>query len=178
MEINIKEMSLTLSRLGKLVEEYELNHLSYYNELNTSGAIWNSTNREVMFDEANKQKAQISFFIDFLKNYILIFYRTINDLSFFGDYIKIDLQSKDKVLEKINELINTYDEILKLYEQISYEDSSIHSQKDIVKIMYETTLDMKDILNNIFTKTDDINIFMKSKIDSLDTIIIKEEEIL
>lgn len=180
MEINIKEMSIILKELGKLVDEYELNHYSYYNEINTSSTVWNSTNNEMLINEVDNQKIQINGFISFLKNYILIYYRLVNELSYLGDNIKFYLEKKDKIIEIIDIIITLYDEIIKIYESITttYSDESIVSQKKETEEMLKTIMELKDFINELYEKINDMNIFMKSKLDNLDNVIIKEEEIV
>ena len=178
MEINIKEMSVILNRLGELVEDYELNHLSYYNELNTTDSIWNSTNNEMLINEVNNQKSQINLFIDFLKGYILIFYRLVNELSYYGDHVKFNLNKKDKVFDKINEIINIYDEIIKIYEVIEFSETSLTEQKAFVKEMFDEMLEIKEFINDFYTKISDMNILTKTKFDELEHVIIKEEDLI
>ena len=178
MEINIKEMSIILKELGKLVDEYELNHYSYYNEINTSSTVWNSTNNEMLINEVDNQKIQINGFISFLKNYILIYYRLVNELSYLGDNIKFYLEKKDKIIEIIDIIITLYDEIVEIYESITYVDESISNQKKETEDMLKIIMELKEFINELYEKINDMNIFMKSKIDNLDNVIIKEEEII
>ena len=177
MEINIKEISLIINKLGNLVEEYQLNHLNYYNELNTTSSFWISKSNEYLLNETGNQKANINLFIEYLKTYILIFYRVVNELSYLGDNIKVDIKNREKVIAKLDEILLIYDEIIKIYDLIKDVNDDLLRQQNDIKEMYSEFNDLKNFINETFNKVSEVNILMKERVDKLNTVVIKKEDL-
>ena len=178
MKLNIKEMALIINKINNLIEEYELNHLSYYNELNSISSIWSDINSENLVKESVDQKVKINVFIDFLKNYCLIYNHLINELSYLGDDLKFVFENQEKLLSKLDEIIKIHEEILEIFNTIYELDDDILREQDEIKKYYDMLITLKDFILETFDKANNSALLMKKRMNELDMTVIKEETLI
>ena len=116
MEISVSKMKTEIINLDHLINEYENNFLSLYNELFSFSFYWKSEFSENFFDAKRKEKVALKEFIDELKSYkdVLNFVCTEYGLS--GEKIFFDLDRFDSTYTKI---CNFYESLQKLFDEIN-----------------------------------------------------------
>lgn len=178
MILDTNELQIVIDKLSSNLDKYNLEHLSYYNLIGSSTSIWNDKKSEQMMKEVEKQKINISLFIDSLQEYINSLKLLINELSFIKGKIKIDLQSIDNLTKELNLIIDNLEKIIKIYERINVTSDLLTRELNEFKTIYSSALELKEFIDKLFTTVNDINITMQSKLTNLNIPIIKEEELV
>ena len=178
MILDTNELQIVIDKLSSNLDKYNLEHLSYYNLIGSSTSIWNDKKSEQMMKEVEKQKINISLFIDSLQEYINSLKLLINELSFIKGKIKIDLQSIDNLTKELNLIIDNLEKIIKIYERINVTSDLLTRELNEFKTIHSSALELKEFIDKLFTTVNDINITMQSKLTNLNIPIIKEEELV
>jgi len=177
MLIDIKELQIIVDKLKINIDKYHLNHLNYYNMLNSATTVWKENKTEHVVREFEKQKADVSLFIDSLKSYVEIFDNIIEELSFLDGKISVNLDSEEKLMQLLTSIIEDINKIIDIYENLNITDDLVYKHIQEFNTIKTSLLELKKYLDKIFRSLNELNITTNSRLNNIGMPIIKEEEL-
>lgn len=181
MKINI-DLSMiqeTLELLNKIIAEYEQVDRNILSTLKASSFFWNDNVANDFFNELDEHHKNNDEVMNNLKDNTELFSYVINNYSEIGNKIKCNLDSKDTIINKINNILEDLNNIILSYGYLNtyfcpYERNILFSEKKELITAYNT---LNTILNNItnkFKKMELIEKNIKSKISKLNSYIVND----
>ena len=116
MEINVSKIKTEIVNLDHLINEYENNYLSLYNELFSFSFYWKSDFSDDFFESKRKEKISMAGFIDELKSYKDVFNYINQHYGLIGEKIFFDMDKLDSTYNQINNFFTSFS---KFYENLS-----------------------------------------------------------
>lgn len=173
MIINTKDISDEISRLDKIIEEYDGNIMNLKNSINSIPFFWNSP---------EARKISNSFFDTIKKNEISTYeikevrdvYNEIkNKYSSLGKKIEYNLNYEQSIYEIINENRIKYQEIINLYKSIECErDKTLYSMIKKEQDLVENTLNNLEIvckeIKTTFSEIKELDIIISNRLSKVD----------
>lgn len=182
MNIDVIKLKKNISILSKLIENYELNNLAFYNIANSNSIFWNTDKGFNFFESVNLEKMEIEKFINEIKEILTIFNYIVNKYEYIGVDIIIIPSNIDKLLSCFDNLLNEiYNLIDNFYEVISINNSllsiNFYDCVDNLIDVGNMLVNLKSIIKKYFDLYITFEKTIKSKIDKIDVKLINETDI-
>ena len=161
MEVNVEKIKVELEKYNRLIDDYEDLYLQLYFELNYSSSYWNDGNSFNFYEKIKKDKNKITLAITELKEIKKVYEYIIDSYERFGNKISFNLRRKYNVLEKIDNYLIELDKIIKLYEELDYENLVeekiiLDNQKDTLLKLKNRMTEMRENVKDLFDKLEEI----------------------
>lgn len=131
MEINVAKIKDEILNLDHLINEYENNYLSLYNELFSFSFYWKSPVSERFFDEKQKEKLALSEFIGELNSYKEIYEFIQIHYGLIGEKVLFDVDKLDSTYTKISEFYLSLKRVVDSLTLFGQENPKVLSLLDI-----------------------------------------------
>lgn len=181
--VNVIEIDKELSNLNSLIDDYELNFMNLYKELNDTSTNWVDQKSKKFFDSIQKEKnKEINFFTEIksireIYKYIVMKYKDI------GNLIKVKISDKDLIIEKYVKTIGEVDEILTLFKGLEVtgctedEKENINKQVERLNSVKTNLIDSKIKVKKLLENIEDIEKEINYKLSKIDIMAIRDYDI-
>lgn len=182
MQINILKIKSEIDKLNNLIEDYEVNYLNLYNEINKTSSLWQDNNAKKFFKNIDIEKRKAKQFIDEV-NYIIDIYKfLVKKYEKIGKKISINIKAKDEVVAELNKYLDQLQNIINYYNNLDL--SFCLQEQNILLAQKQKLKEEKQIINKIkegikakYNYIEEIEKQVNSKILKLDIEILKVTEI-
>lgn len=182
MEINVDKLKNELSKLNKLVEEYEDVYLNMYNELLHASSNWQDECSLRFFENVKLEKTKVKITLDETKEIRDIYTYLIDKYEDVGNKIHVILNNKDKINNKFNNYVNKIDDLIRNYKNLdtsfcSYERKMLANEQRKIVDMRNKTVEIKEKYSQIFQEIDEIEKETAQKLSKINIEILKQSNI-
>lgn len=184
MEINVLALEKENERLTKSIDSFYDNVLNIYNELNWASGCWNDFHAGLFFTNVNSEKIKINNTYNELKSLNDVYTYLIEQYKSIGNKIKVNLEGKDRVINKFNNYREKINELLTLYNNMdlgfcsgSTLANKIYKQKQELLKIKEKLIQDKEKIKDIFEKIEEIEKDVNLKLSKIDIEVIKQADI-
>ena len=179
MEVNVGKIKSEIINLDKLIDEYENNCLSLYNELNGASFSWKSDTSNLFFDKKQREKISINDFINEIKSYRDFFGYIVQTYGLIGEKVFYDLSNYNEANNKLLVLINEMKEVLQKLNQYRAKtpNSIMIINNEISQISnYINSLEtLKEKLSIIFKKIEEFEKEIKYRLSKINFMVLNPE---
>lgn len=179
IEINSLEISKELDNLQTIKEEYETTYKSIFDTMSNSSFFWNDNIAISFYNELEKEKIKNDKELRLIENKIEVFKYIYNNYQELGNKIKCNLESKDYIIDKLNNIIDKTQNIIYKYNSLStwfcsYERYFLVSEKNKLQTNYNNLLKVKTQIVNNYNKIIEIEREVTNKLSKITNIKIEE----
>lgn len=119
MKINTANLKTEVTKLNKLITNYEETFLNLYNELSLSSNYWEDNTSKLFTQKVTTEKLEVKNTITELNDLKEIYEYLITKYEELGNKIEIFPQTKTSILSKFNNYIEKISETIKLYQELN-----------------------------------------------------------
>ncbi len=131
MKVDIKVTLKEINNFKELINKYELDFLNMYKELESSALYWKDNYSYIFFKDVREKKQKIRINIEELQKLNELYQYITESYSKLGEKIKANTDNKGKLMIQFDNYINKLNEIINLYDQLDINYSLIEAQKII-----------------------------------------------
>lgn len=182
MQINILKIKSEIDKLNNLIEDYEVNYLNLYNEINKTSSLWQDNNAKKFFKNTDIEKRKTKQFIDEVNSIIDIYKFLVKKYEKIGKKISINIKAKDEVIAELNKYLNQLQNIINYYNKLDL--SFCLQERNILLAQNKKLKEEKQIINKIkeeikakYNYIEEIEKEINSKIMKINIEILKITEI-
>lgn len=180
--INISNVQKEVIQLNNLIEDYELNFLNLYNEVNKTSNYWKDAHAKAFYKDLDIQKIKVSNTIDELKKVKDIYKYVQEKYETLGQKIDFNLNYKTKVLNNLNDYIDQIKIIINNYEALDlsfcpYEARYIRNQLQKLRNHKNNLIKYKSKVEKKFNYIEEIEKNIKTQISKIQIEILQENDI-
>lgn len=106
VEINIKEIENIIPKLDEKIKKYNENSVELINTIKLTGDYWKGNDYNYYFKKISEQNLNISKEMELSIKKINIYKFIYNEYKNYGKKIQIDVDSQEKMINKINKCLN------------------------------------------------------------------------
>ena len=173
ISINIKAINDDISSLDNLILDYYDTYINFFHILNDSENYFKDNTSKILYAKVEEEKKSVEKIIFSLKERTNIYKYIYSNYKEIGTYIKVDIDAKNALVDKIAYCINKTDNIVNLYNTIinnSTNTTEIEKQKKCIILIRDRYKNLKTNILDLYQKLSNIENAVKQKIDDLDTI--------
>lgn len=177
ISINIKNINDDISSLNSLISDYYDTYINFFHILNDSENYFKDNTSKILYSKVEEEKKSVEKIILGLKERNNIYKYVCNSYKEIGTYIKVDIDAKKAIIDKIVYCINKTDNIVNLYNTIINSNTNtteIEKQKKCIISIRDRYKKLKMNILDLYQKLSNIENEVKKKIDDLDTININD----
>lgn len=166
VEINIKEIENIIPKLDEKIKKYNENSVELINTIKLTGDYWKGNDYNYYFKKISEQNLNISKEIELSIKKINIYKFIYNEYKNYGKKIQIDVDSQEKMINKINKcldleqkiedklnnlIINAIDKQLKI--ELNKILTNLNDIKEVYKDIYVDVKNLYEKVKNNEIKT-------------------------
>ncbi len=178
MQIKTSEIINEIQNLKNIIDKYENIKNNLFNQLEKCSDFWNDGKSVLFFDSLKYERVHVDETIKEMKKvhdiYIYLYEKYIE----MGNEIKCELTSKDSIIIALSDYINKFDVIIKKYNALDLEfcpeSIIIDQQKSNLLHTKNLLVETKNNINDAFQNIDNIEKYVKDKINEINISIINE----
>lgn len=178
MEVNVSDLRKQYDEFSKKLNEYDNIYLNIYNEINQATTYWKDTVASSFFTYCENRKNKIQLYINELDDISKIYQYIISKYSELGEKIKLNLNSRDTVINKINSVIYSFDDLITCYNGLDlsfcpYEASILNNQLSKLKTDKNEIVALRNEIDSIFDQIESIEREVAIRISKINVEIIQ-----
>lgn len=182
MIINIQSLEKNSSKLIKSIDDFSNNISNIYNELNWVSGYWNDYHARLFFTSVESERIKINKTYDELVLLKEVYKYIISQYKSIGNKLKVNLETKDDILNKFNLFNDKVNEIISLYNDLDLSfcsdvASKINSQKSKLLKIKENIISAKTKIKSTLEKIEEIEKNINFKLSKIDIEVIKRVDI-
>ena len=175
LEVNVADLKNDLEVLNLLIEQYDDARLNLFNQLKESCINWQDGNSIEFDNKIYLEKQESDLFLQSLKGKKEVFDYMCDKYGEIGKNIKCNLESKDAIINTIdncyNKVVDLVSEFDKIDKSFSYpEQYSIQRQRERILEIKNELSEIKNEISKSYEKIADIENQVSVKISKLETI--------
>ena len=157
MKININKLKDYYFKINHLIEDYELNNLNYYNEIEKSFSYWNDEQSKKFYSQLMEEKNDENKNLYNMENLISIYKDIIDIYTKLGSKINYNIETKEELLNYFYIYINKINKIINLFNNIDYdfcpnEATKLFKIKESINSISKNIKSIKNNTNSIIDK--------------------------
>ena len=115
MKVNINNLKDEVEAFNRLLSKYEESYLNYYNMISSFSFYWQDYNSKRFFDAAKIEKLSYEQVLNDLKDVKNVYSYIIDKYSTFGRKISINLDAKNKIMDRFDDYIDEMSSIIRRF---------------------------------------------------------------
>ncbi len=168
--VNVENLEVLISKLSKLIEEYENNFLSINREYDIIKENFKSQKMQLFYNELEEEKIKTKKVIVTLKEFLKLIQVIYDRYKELGNNINIELDSKDIILDKQEELKDNFARVINISNSLQESLEKPNVLREIEKIKKEENnfLQIKKEIENFYVNIDNIENDIKAIIEKVE----------
>lgn len=168
--VNVENLEVLISKLSKLIEEYENNFLSINREYDIIKENFKSQKMQLFYNELEEEKIKTKKVIVTLKEFLKLIQVIYDRYKELGNNINIELDSKDIILDKQEELKDNFARVINISNSLQEFEEKPNVLREIEKIKKEENnfLQIKKEIENFYVNIDNIENDIKAIIEKVE----------
>ena len=168
--VNVENLEVLFSKLSKLIEEYENNFLSINREYDIIKENFKSQKMQLFYNELEEEKIKTKKVIVTLKEFLKLIQVIYDRYKELGNNINIELDSKDIILDKQEELKDNFARVINISNSLQESLEKPNVLREIEKIKKEENnfLQIKKEIENFYVNIDNIENDIKAIIEKVE----------
>ena len=110
-EIDIAEIEKNITLFNSEIKDYNQNSIELINAIKMTENYWKGNDYNFYIEKLNDQNLKISMYVDLLLKRVSIYKFLYNEYKEYGKKIRININSEEKVVNKVNKCIDLIQEI-------------------------------------------------------------------
>lgn len=161
IEIDISKLDELISLYENYIKQMDKNNLDLITEFNAIRKYWHDQKCINMYNSFELEQKRILKNADNIKSQKKIYEYIRQQYSNLGDKVRVSLDRRDVVIDKINNVINILNEMVNGYDNlgdISFYPAAyvIRNQKKVLLQMVNTFTEIKERLNTTYNKINQV----------------------
>lgn len=180
MIINIDNMKQELSKINKILSDYEYTYLNMYNEFSSVPSIWRGNVAQRFSNKVGSYKLKIKTSLEEFKSLADVYQYIIDSYEKIGKKCRYDISQRDSVLKQIELYKNSIKKIYQQYIDLGtdfdnnikiYIDKEIRKVSEILTKIDSLYCVVKEFYSDVFEINKEVKLKLsKLSIDDLDNI--------
>lgn len=168
--VNVENLEILISKLSKLIEEYENNFLSIDREYDIIKENFKSKKMQLFYNELEDGKVKTKKVIVTLKEFLKLIQEIYNRYKEIGNNINIELDSKEIILNKQEEIKKNYERVINISNSLQESEEKVTVLREVIKIKKEEKkfLQIKNEIENFYVNIDNIENDIKAIIEKVE----------
>ncbi len=118
-EVDIEEIKKNILLLNSEIKDYNQNNIELINTIKMTENYWKGDDYNFYIEKLNNQNIKISKYLELLSKKINMYKFLYNEYKEYGKKIRININTEEKIINKINKCIDLIQKILDEYKEIT-----------------------------------------------------------
>lgn len=181
ININVKDLNNEIVKMDNLIDDYNDVYLNLFNSINFLQNYWKGSTADRYFYNVIEEKVETEKLLNEIKLQYNIYLYIYDNYKNIGNKIRCNLDSKETIINKINNCIEKTKEIINMYTVIIDDYNDYEEKNRLIKLKdrmknvlskYETS---KKTIKETYGKIEDIEQEINKKLAKIDFMFIEDE---